>query len=79
MNKSADLIKSTMNDFRKFRKQANEIEEIKKNWNEKMKKLAEDGYSQKENENIRLEKQKLDDLDFLKKQRIPGPFTTTKK
>ena len=40
-----------------------------------MKKLA-DGYNQKENENIRLENQKLDDLDFLKQQKVPGPFTT---
>ena len=79
INKSSDLIEGSKNDFRKFRKQANEIDKIKKNWNEKMKKLAEDGYNQKENENIRLEKQKLDDLDFLKQQKVPGPFTTVEE
>ena len=38
--------------------------------------MAEEGYSQKEMENLNIEWQKLNDLEFLKKQNIPGPFTS---
>ena len=61
---------------KKIRKEANEIKEIKVNSNEKIKTLAEEGYRQKEMENLNIEWQKLNDLEFLKKQDIPGPFTS---
>ena len=40
-----------------------------------MKELEEKGFSQKDIINTNLERQKLDDLDFLAKQTFPGPFT----
>ena len=45
------------------------------NWNEKMKALAEQGYTQKQMDNINIERQKLEDPGFLKLQKIPGPLT----
>ena len=52
-----------------------EIKEIKVEWNEKMKVLAEQGYTQKDMDNLNIERQKLDDLAFLKAQQTSGPFT----
>ena len=40
-----------------------------------MKKYEEKGYSEKEALNIRTEVKKLCDIEFLKKQNPPGPFT----
>ena len=42
-----------------------------------MKALAEEGYSQKEMENLNIEQQKGNDFEFLKKESIPGPFTSS--
>ena len=39
--------------------------------------LEESGFSQKEIISTNVERQELDDLDFLKKQTHPGPFTTS--
>ena len=44
---------------------------------QKMKKLEESGFSQKEIANTNVERQKLDDLDFLGKQILPGPLTSS--
>ena len=40
-----------------------------------MKFIEQKGYSEKEAFNIRTEEQKLADIEFLKNQNPPGPFT----
>ena len=40
-------------------------------------KLQDKGYGEKELLNLRLDAQKLEDLEFLKRQKYPGPFTST--
>ena len=42
-----------------------------------MKVLEESGFSQKEIISTSIERQKLDDLDFLRKQPHPKPFPTS--
>ena len=79
LNKSADLVSKSNESFRKFRKPAAEIKEVKLAWNKKMKEMEEKGYTQKDIVNTTLEKQKLDDLEFLSQQVIPGPLTTSEK
>ena len=54
-----------------------EIKELKFQWNQKLKVHEESGFSQKEIISTNIECQKLDDLDFLRKQTNPGPFTTS--
>ena len=76
LNKSADLTKK-LTDLKKYRKPTAEIKELKFAWNKKMKKLEESGFSQKEIANTNVERQKLDDLDFLGKQILPGPLTSS--
>ena len=75
--KSADLTINNSFDFRKYRKPAVEIKELKFQWNQKLKVHEESGFSQKEIISTNIECQKLDDLDFLRKQTNPGPFTTS--
>ena len=76
LNKSADLTIKNSSDFRKYRKPAMEMKELKLQWNQKMKVLEESGFSQKEIISTNIERQKLDDIDFLRKQPHPGPFTS---
>ena len=56
-----------MPDFRKYRKPAVDIKELKFQWNHKMKLLKRMGF-QKRKKIVNIESQKLDDLDFLRKQ-----------
>lgn len=78
LNKSADLTKN-LTDFRRFRKPLAEIKEFKVEWKKKMKIMEEAGYSKNENKSITVEKTKLEDLEFLQKQSLPGPLTTSEK
>ena len=75
--KSADLTINNSFDFRKYRKPAVEIKELKFQWNQKMEVLEQSRFSQKEFISTNIERKKLDDLDFLRKQRHPEPFTTS--
>ena len=68
LNKSDDLAIKNSSDFRKYRKPAVEIKELKFRWNQKMKELEESGFSRKDIISTNTEHQKLDDLDFLRKQ-----------
>lgn len=43
LKRSADLIQEKGTEFSRFKKEAKEIEEIKIDWNEKMKELAKEG------------------------------------
>ena len=74
LNRSADLIAYSGKQYKLFRKQASEMKELKVSWNKNMKELEEKGFSQKDIINTNLERQKLDDLNFLQKQTTPGPF-----
>ena len=75
---SAEMLKPGQkpSEFRKFRKQAHEIEHIKAQWNDRMRELQERGFSEKELLNVKKEGKRLSDLTFLKSQTIPGPFTS---
>lgn len=80
INKSIDLMKDNMStDFRKFRKEAKLVEEMRIEWNEKMRELQKIGFEEKDLVNIKKDADKLKDLEFLKKQSIPGPFTTVEE
>ena len=61
---------------KKWRKPVHDIQVIRAEWNVKMKNYEEKGYSEKE---ARAEEQKLCDIEFLKKQNPPGPFTRSNK
>ena len=76
INRCSDLIKKKKTgEFKKFRKEAKKIKDLKLQWNEKMKVLQEKGYEEKELKNMLKESTKLGDLEFLKNQKVPGPFT----
>ena len=78
LNKLFNLLKSKdVPSFKKFAPIVREIKEFKAEWNNKMKALQEKGYNEKELLNLKNEDDKLKDLEFLKKQTIPGPFTTS--
>ena len=66
---STDLFENVSpGEFRKFRNQSADIQEIKAKWKEK-------GYKEKELLNLRNEQKRLNDLRFLKEQEIKGPFS----
>ena len=57
-----------------MRSQAKQIKELKVAWNERMAKLQDKGYSVKEMVNLKVEAQKLEDLEFLTKQKTTRAF-----
>ena len=74
--RSSDLIaKAPSGSFKYFKKQAADIKKIKYGWTQKMEHLKNQGYEEQNLVHLRKEKVKLDDLDFLKQQPSPGPFT----
>ena len=76
IKKSIDLISTKeRGEFKKYRKAAKEIQELRVEWNEKMAKLQEAGYGAQEIKNLHQEQIKLKDLEFLKSATPPGPFT----
>ena len=79
LNSSFDKINNSDSRlFMDFRKQASDIKDLKIKWNSKMKALQEEGYTEKDLLNLKREAQKLADLEFLKTQELPGPFTNGK-
>ena len=76
LNRSADLITNNASSFTKYRKAAKDIQRIRVQWNAKMKELEQKGYESKEALNLKKDASKLKDLEFLKNQQIPGPFTS---
>ena len=78
LNKSADLTDGLTN-FKQFRKPAAEIKEYKLAWNNRMEQMEKIGYSKKELACSTVEKTRLDDLDYLQKQPIPGPLSSSAK
>ena len=80
MIKSAqDLItKCPSGNFKKFHQPAKDIKKLTKDFNEKMVRLAAEGYDEKKLLNAQKESKKLKDLAFLKDQNPPGPFSCVK-
>ena len=80
-NKSNDLKfnPQTNTSYKNFRKAAKEIKELKINWNLKILELQEKVYIEKAILNTKIESQKLQDLEYLKQQSNPGPFTSTEQ
>lgn len=62
--------------IKKFRKQAKLVEEIRVNWNVKMKELQTKGFEEKELVSVKKDVCKLRNLNFLKSQDIPGPLAS---
>ena len=77
LNKSHDLIKNN-SDFKLFKKEKEVIAVLRKEWSAKMKELDIKGFTAKEALNLTQENKKLKDLENLKQQEIPGPFTSSK-
>ena len=74
LNKSNDLIFNPQSNT--SYKISEEMKELKINWNLKMLELQEKGCSEKAILNTKIESQKLQDLEYLKHQSNPGPFTS---
>ena len=77
LNKSNDLIFNPQSNT--SYKISEEMKELKINWNLKMLELQEKGCSEKAILNTKIESQKLQDLEYLKQQSNPGPFTSTEQ
>lgn len=76
INKSMDILeKADISKLSKFRKPAQEIKEIKLEWNQQLNQYEELGYSKQDSLNRKKEATKYQLLESLKKQAIPGPFT----
>ena len=61
--------------FKKFKKEAQCIQEIKVKWSKQMKELEKEGYQANDALNVKRDASKRKDLEYLKQQQIPGPFT----
>ena len=59
----ADALANT----KKWRKPVHDIQVIRAEWNDKMKKYEENGYSEKEVLNISTQERQFADIEFLKK------------
>ena len=76
LNKTSDLIGKMANVvFCKCPTETTKTKELKLEWSEKMVGLQEKSFSEKDIINLKLENQKLKDLEFLRNQIPPGPFT----
>lgn len=73
INKSFELLHDSH--YKKFKKQAEEIQDLKRGWDEMQKQLEKRGFEEKEVANVIRESKKLEDLEFLKSQNPAGPFT----
>ena len=75
MNKSSDLIDKQLDrcSYEDFSQQDAEIKKLKLQWIDKIKEWRDKGFEKKDIANANLEKQKLQDLEFLQKQDFKGP------
>ena len=75
LNKSFDLLEKSgkLSKYRSFRKTAQDIKLMKIEWNEKMKKMEEEGNLKKDIDNNHVGNIKYSDLEYLKER--SGPFT----
>ena len=79
LNTSFDLLAPDFDNYRGFKKQAKEIKNIKGEWCNKMAELEKEGLSKQEIASLTQENKKLRDLDFLKAQDPPGPFSSAEE
>ena len=79
LNRSMDLIEKNPTDFKKYKKTANIVKELRKQWDEKMILLQENSFALKEAETTKRAATILKDTEFLKSQNIPGPFTSVEE
>ena len=61
--------------FKEYRKESQEIQRLAVQWNSSVETMAKEGYSEKDILNTKKENMNLKDLEFLKSQKPPGPFT----
>ena len=75
LNKSFDLLEKSgkLSKYRSFRKASQDIKLMKIEWNEKMKKMEEEGNLKKDIDNNHVGNIKYSDLEYLKER--GGPFT----
>ena len=73
INKSADLL--SKNSLSGYKSSAKMIDEIKIEWTERMRELQAKGFEKQDLLNLKKDSNKLKDLEFLKQQIPPGPFT----
>ena len=77
LNKGKDLLQGKQPDeMKKFRKPAIQIKEIKLQWKSKIKAHQQEAYSEKEKSCLKSESTRYELLEMLKKEDIPGPFTS---
>jgi hypothetical protein len=76
LSRSADLVQES-GSFLKFKKEAKFIQEIQVRWTEKMHEMQKKGFQAKDALNMKKDASKLKDLEFLKSQDFPGPFTNS--
>ena len=74
LNKSIDLTSGCFSNYRRFKRPADDIKELKLEWSKKMNDLEKEGLSKQEVAALTQENKKLKDLAFLKTQTPPGPF-----
>ena len=80
INKSSDLLdQMDASDINKFSKPATAIKEIKLKWKKNIELHAKEAYSDKDKARLHEESIKYDLLERLKREEIPGPFTSEKK
>ena len=75
LNNSVDLTSKCFSNYRKFKRPADDIKELKLEWNKKMNDLEKEGLGKQEVAALAQENKKLKDLAFLKTQNPPGPFS----
>ena len=74
-----DKANQTKIKLKTFRKLAEDIENLKVNWNKKLNQHEGAGYQHQEFLNLKKDTQKYELLENLKNQKIPGPFTNSKE
>ena len=77
LKQAEDLVQDTSKSpkFKRYKKEAQCIKDIKVKWSEKMVLLEKEGYQAKDALNVKKDASKVKDLEFLKQQQIPGQFT----
>ena len=79
LNRSFGLLEKSgqLSKFRTYREASQDIQAMKIAWNDRMRKMEEEGNLKKDELNNHIEDIKYKDLEFLKKR--GGPFTTVEE
>ena len=80
LNKSVDLLMDCDSAAVKcFRKPAQAIKELKKEWTSRVQEHQKKGFADKDLSNLKAKSVKYELLECLKKEQYPGPFTTVEE